>query len=195
MPVHGVTTNSSNSTPPNANGNMAPPKKTPVTKTTSKTPAKKAQASKKKKNPPPRPTIPTSNQAKNFSLEEDVLLTKAWICISQDPIKGVGQKLAHFWSNIKERYDELICQKGKPDMINQTSHSLMKRWKHNIMRNVNIYLPFIRQVHQEQPSGANIEDMFNTAAERPFHQGCLVHHLQVSRTLPSTILSSNHTVR
>jgi len=44
---------------------------------------------------------------RNFSQVEDALLSKAYVNVSSNPIKGTGQKSNIFWSLIKEAFDEL----------------------------------------------------------------------------------------
>ena len=157
MPVHGVT-NAANSDSLRPPKNKAPAKK----KSTTKTPAvtKKAQASKKK-----TPPSLTSTRNKNFTIEEDVFLCKAFMCTSHDPIKGVGQRKETLWANCKERYDELVRQEGKPGLTNRTPEALCNRWKNNIQKKVGKFLPYIRRIVKQNPSGANMDDMMKLATE------------------------------
>jgi hypothetical protein len=42
----------------------------------------------------------------NFSIEEDIVLVKAWLNTSMDPIQGNDKKVSKFWDRIWESYHE-----------------------------------------------------------------------------------------
>ena len=43
----------------------------------------------------------------NFSVEEDILLCKAWVDSTQNSIKGNNQKAYEYWQSVYERYSAL----------------------------------------------------------------------------------------
>jgi hypothetical protein len=47
-----------------------------------------------------------STKKTNFSIEEDILLVKAWINTSINPIQGTDQKGSKFWDRIWMNYHE-----------------------------------------------------------------------------------------
>lgn len=52
---------------------------------------------------PSQPKIKSTKKT-NFSIEEDILLVKAWIGTSIDPIQGTDQKGNKFWDRIWMNY-------------------------------------------------------------------------------------------
>jgi len=46
-------------------------------------------------------------RGKDWKPDEMVVLAKAWIAVSNDPIVGIGQKGAVFWGKVKAKFDEL----------------------------------------------------------------------------------------
>jgi hypothetical protein len=52
----------------------------------------------------------------NFTTHEDVLLCKAYVNISTNPVAGNGKKSKDFWNGIKEKFDELCKAEPRPKM-------------------------------------------------------------------------------
>ena len=46
----------------------------------------------------------------NYTVEEDVLLCKAWVSCSTDETKGKDRKGTVFWNEVKEKFDQLAAQ-------------------------------------------------------------------------------------
>ena len=46
-------------------------------------------------------------QQSNFSKEEDLFLSRAYVNVSQDPIKGNDRKAATFWGVVKDKFNAL----------------------------------------------------------------------------------------
>jgi hypothetical protein len=56
---------------------------------------------------------------KNFTTHEDVLLSKAYVNISTNPVAGTGKKSKDFWKSIKEAFDALM--KAEPPEENEAT--------------------------------------------------------------------------
>ena len=85
-----------------------PPKRKNNTKKKGGTPAKKA------KNGQPD-SDEKSKRRRNWINIENVWLCKAFVNVSTDPTKGVGQKAETFWTNIKEVFDGQVKKNGFSD--------------------------------------------------------------------------------
>jgi hypothetical protein len=94
-----------------------------------------------------------STKKTNFSIEEDILLVKAWINISTDPIQGTDQKGSKFWDRIWKKYHE----NKKEDTVERSVHSLSNRWS-TIQKFTNKFCGYLAQVETKNPSGATEQD-------------------------------------
>jgi hypothetical protein len=130
-------------------------------------PAKKAAKRTKK-------TADTATKAKkvkqkNFTTHEDVLLCKAYVNISTNPVAGTGKKAKDFWKGIKEKFDEL-CKAEPPPETEGTperdQEALMNRFKRHIQKKMNVFNRYFKQVKQEAPSGTPYEEHIELAMER-----------------------------
>jgi hypothetical protein len=52
----------------------------------------------------------TTRSVPNYTVEEDVLLCKAWVSCSTDETKGKDRKGTAFWNDVKEKFDQLAAQ-------------------------------------------------------------------------------------
>jgi hypothetical protein len=86
-------------------------------------------------NPPPEKKQKTSSgrptNTASFVEYKDIALCKAYVNVSQDPVRGSEKKAAVFWEDIKQRYDEVLkmevnSSKKLPD---RNKESLKNRYK------------------------------------------------------------------
>ena len=83
---------------------------------------------------------PKRSRSKNYSSEEDFLLTKAWCGVSADSRNGVGQKIDVFKQKLKDSMHTLVKQHNKgvdgndPNRISilRSKKSIMYRWSNHI---------------------------------------------------------------
>jgi hypothetical protein len=77
-------------------------------------PPKKKKFQKKRKSSPSKDTATASKKprARNFSSAEDVILCRAYVNVTTNPITGVGQKASQFWQSIKEKFDAIFDSEG-----------------------------------------------------------------------------------
>jgi len=101
---------------------------------------------------PSQPKIKSTKKT-NFSIEEDILLVKAWISTSIDPIQGTDQKGNKFWDKIWMNYHE----NKKEDTVERSAHSLSNRWS-SIQKFTNKFCGYLAQVETKNPSGATEQD-------------------------------------
>ena len=104
----------------------------------------------------------------NYSDEEDFLIAVAFVNITLDPIKGVGQKSDSFWTRIQEKFC-LLQQKelDANDIIICPPNSIEQRWKKTIQKNVQLWNKHYRQLKSVPRSGWN-EEMYTKEASKLF---------------------------
>lgn len=102
---------------------------------------------------PPQPKVTSTTKRTNFSVEEDILLVKAWINTSIDPIHGNDQKSTKFWDRILEKYNE----NKKETTVERTAHSLSNRWC-SIQKFTNKFCGYLAQVESRNQSGHSEQD-------------------------------------
>ncbi|XP_004309421.1 PREDICTED: uncharacterized protein LOC101314716 [Fragaria vesca subsp. vesca] len=92
-------------------------------------------------------------QKGNFSIQEDELLCHIYLEISQDPIDGVNQKKDKVWARITELWNQ-----DKDENQTRTSKSLQSRFV-DLTYCVSKFRGVVRQVEDDNPSGANEKDI------------------------------------
>ena len=73
----------------------------------------------------------TKRQA-NYSEDEDYLIACAYVNVSVDPIKGVGQKSETFWTRVLEKYvilSEKYHFENGVEIPVRNKESIEQRWK------------------------------------------------------------------
>lgn len=92
-------------------------------------------------------------RASNYSEDEDILLCRVYMEISQDPVIGAYQSADRFWSRIEGKFNE-----KKPVEEHRTKRSLQARIQ-TIEKAVKRLHGCIRQTENEHQSGASNEDI------------------------------------
>jgi hypothetical protein len=105
----------------------------------------------------------------NFYPEEDLFLCRAFVNVSENPIKGNNQKTDTFWTSIHEHfaklYDEETEDKVEGCGGDRTAHSLMNRFQRQIQKNVNTWNGHYKQIKSTPQSGVNEEGYIEQANE------------------------------
>ncbi|CAH9084452.1 unnamed protein product [Cuscuta epithymum] len=96
----------------------------------------------------------TGGGSKNWSKDEDVALTQAWLYISVDADVGNNQKVANMWNRISQIWREKM---GTYDE-SRTTNSLQCRWN-KIVAAVNKFHALYERLQRQPKSGASQEDM------------------------------------
>jgi len=95
-----------------------------------------------------------------------VALSKAYVIVTLDPIKGISQAKGDFWGKIKEVYDLFLIELGMRDLPDRDSSSLDIRFRQNIQKACNHFMPYLKQVIQKKPSGTTKNEWLQLAAEQ-----------------------------
>lgn len=103
-------------------------------------------------------------RTRNFTAEEDLLLCKAYINVSQDPIKGNDQKANTFWDAVTASFKSMLKKYSARASDPRLQQSLWNRFKRRIQKDV-IAFNAIRKSLQVQ-SGESDEDFTNRAKVR-----------------------------
>ena len=70
---------------------------------------------------------------RNFTPEEDVFLTRAYVSCSLDPINGADQKGTTFWANVYTTFKALMDEEAEVQVLEERNYqSLQNRWKRQI---------------------------------------------------------------
>ncbi|KAI2502811.1 No apical meristem-associated C-terminal domain [Fragilaria crotonensis] len=107
----------------------------------------------------------TKRQA-NYSEDEDYLIACAYVNVSVDPIKGVGQKADAFWTRVLEKYvilsEKYLADNGVEIPV-RNKDSIEQRWKKTISKSVQIWNKFYRQLKSVKRSGWNEDNYIEEA--------------------------------
>ena len=108
----------------------------------------------------------------NYTELEDVLITKAFVSVSKDPINGSQQRANIFWAKVHQKYKLMIAQQDK---INQpevrTMDSVKQRYTKTIARETGKFNKFYISIKNQNKSGWN-EDNYVEEAERLYEEEC-----------------------
>jgi hypothetical protein len=107
----------------------------------------------------------TKRQA-NYSEDEDYLIACAYVNVSVDPIKGVGQKADTFWTRVLEKYvilsEKYLADNGVEIPV-RNKDSIEQRWKKKISKSVQVWNKFYRQLKSAKRSGWNEDNYIDEA--------------------------------
>ena len=113
---------------------------------------------------------PAKKRMRNFVQEENIWLARAYVNVSENPVKGVGQKIDVFWRQIKQSFDVLKAEEGYQESqtkdVDWSWEQLRERFQRSIARPVLKFNKYYKQVKTDNPSGANQDDILELAAER-----------------------------
>jgi hypothetical protein len=105
-------------------------------------------------------------KGKNFSSDEELLLCRAWLHVSQDPRSGTGQKYETLWENISKQFHETRSKKygDDADEPQRPTGSLQKKWS-VIQHDVSKFCGSYASVCDLKVSGSNDEDTVELALD------------------------------
>jgi No apical meristem-associated C-terminal domain len=127
-----------------------------------------------------------------FTEEEDLLICKAWVNASQNPVLGNNQTGDDFWKTVLGGYNELLerlgTQPGPPPKVRK-ANSLLDRFQRHIQKAVNKFNACWIQRKRLNISGTTDNDIVNMALEdykvqNEGHEFKWVHCLEVLRESP-----------
>jgi No apical meristem-associated C-terminal domain len=108
----------------------------------------------------------TGGRPPNYSEDEDFLIACAYVNVTVDPIKGVGQKSDNFWTRVHDRFVILSQKHNIENGIEipfRNKESIEQRWKKKISKSVQLWNKFYRQVKSVERSGWNEEKYIEEA--------------------------------
>jgi len=100
----------------------------------------------------------------NYSEMEDLLLTKAYVSVSNDPINGSQQWSNIIWAKVHEKYKLLVAQQGpKMGFGSRPMESLKQRYLKVIAKAVGKFNKFFRNLKMQNKSGWTKDDYIEEA--------------------------------
>ena len=85
------------------------------------------------------PAVGRKKKFANYSEDEDYLIAMAFVHVTVDPIRGVGQKSETFWMRVHEKFcllqEKELAVIGH-DIYDRTRDSIEQRWKKRISKSV-----------------------------------------------------------
>ena len=135
-----------------------------------KTTSKKGTTSNNKKKAPTvkvEAAATTSKRPPNFSSDEDLYISKAFVNVSTDPTVGTGQKGKDFWDRVQVKFREIQAEEAEVQVINytRTATAIMNRWQRHILPAMNKYNKFYKEHKDLNHSGWKEEDYISAAAD------------------------------
>jgi hypothetical protein len=116
----------------------------------------------KKARHPKKPAAVEGGQMPNYSEDEDYLIAVAFINVTVDPIRGVGQKGENFWTQVHDKF----CMLQQKELVESGQHiqvrnkdSIEQRWKKGIAKSVQLWNKHYKQLKGINKSGWN-EDKY-----------------------------------
>ena len=109
-------------------------------------------------------------KVRNFTKEEDLFLSKAYVRVSLDPIRGNDQKSQEFWSHVYRVFFTIYkaeAEVQEEDMTGRTPDSVKSRFQRNIQKDILEFCAICRT--NELKSGESQEDFFGRM-DRLFEQ-------------------------
>ncbi|KAG7345300.1 hypothetical protein IV203_032831 [Nitzschia inconspicua] len=88
-----------------------------------------------------------ATRPKNFTPIEDVMLCRAYVNATLNPITGTDQKMEVFWRGIKGKFDELYAEADEvQEGVARAPEALMNRYMRKIQPEMNLWIPFYKRV-------------------------------------------------
>ena len=109
----------------------------------------------------PASGTPATKRQANYSEDEDYLIACAYVNVSVDPIRGVGQKSDTFWTRVLEKYvllSEKYLSDNGVEIPVRNKESIEQRWKKKISKTIQVWNKFYKQVKSVPRSGWNEDD-------------------------------------
>lgn len=130
-----------------------------------------------------------STKVRNFTKDEDFFLSKAYVRVSLDPIRGNDQKSQDFWSQVYKTFMLLYkteAEVQEEDMTGRNTESIKSRFQRNIQKDVMEYCACCRtnEIRSGETSDdffARMDRLFEEKKGKPFR---FRHCMNVLREMP-----------
>jgi ribosomal protein S8 len=110
------------------------------------------------------------NRNRNYSELEDLLITKAYVSVSTDPIHGSQQKGTIFWSKVHQKFKLFATKEpGGNELRGRPVDSLKQRYTKVISKAVAKYNKFYKTLKNDNKSGWN-EEMYMDEASKLYEE-------------------------
>ena len=99
-------------------------------------------------------------KGKNFNSEEERILCRSFLHVSQDPISGIGQRNTAFWERITRHYNDSKLRSSPLRL----ARSLEMKWgqiKHDVSKFCGAY----KSILDCRESGTSLDDVLERALE------------------------------
>ncbi len=140
----------------------------------------------------------TLHRAPNFNSKEDAVLCRAYVNVSEDPIKGTDQKASQLWTNVKQVFDKILddelTEEEAKELPERTPTNLQICFNQHIAVGVRDFKTYYRRAHDNLGSGQSPVDVLKQAVEnylefegRPFKfPQCveILHKMPTFRPVP-----------
>lgn len=102
-----------------------------------------------------------------FTEEEDLMLSRAFVGCSTNPLKGCNQTSENFWIDVKKRFDNIMATEVKPKEKNERSpESCMNRFQWHTAKHVSYFNKYYNEIKCTSPSGWTTEDFVKAAVKK-----------------------------
>ena len=114
--------------------------------------------------------VVSRNRNKNFSPEEDVLISRAFIAATENECEGANKKGDAFYERVLDKFLSIYKQETAEDeqeevVLNRTAGAIQNRWTRHINKDVQLFNGYYKRVKESKPSGNNDDDIYNLAME------------------------------
>lgn len=109
--------------------------------------------------------VGTRMKNRNFTTDEDIFLSMAFVNASTSPVLGNDQKADDFWRHVKENFQTLCSSKGLSHSSTRDASSLRNRFKRHIQREVNIWNGYFKRIKAKNQSGKTEADLVDDATK------------------------------
>jgi hypothetical protein len=111
-----------------------------------------------------------SKRTKNFSPEEDILISRAFIAATENECEGANKKGDAFYERVLEKFLAIYKQETAEDeqdevVLNRNASAIQNRWSRHINKDVQLFNGYYKRVKDSKPSGNNEDDIYNLAME------------------------------
>jgi hypothetical protein len=147
----------------------------------------------------PSPSKKPKTRSKSYQLQEDCALSRAYVHVSQNPVKGNGQKGDIFWNLVldefrKKVFDEAYEDKNEMEKVvwlartERSTSGIKSRFTNQISPDVSKFLAELKKTKSVEQSGWNenqyVEDAmdsFRIKYSKPFK---FIHCVDILQQMP-----------
>ena len=109
-------------------------------------------------------------RAPNWIVGEDVILARAFVNASHNPVVGNDQKGSTFWKTVHQNFKTLVESDDDVEDLERDQDACMNRFQCHLAKQTQLWNKYFRQVSHEKPSGVPNDEWPNLATERFWEQ-------------------------